>query len=167
MSMPYSALPSSTDPRTPSALRPSWRSRRSWRGHTRSAGRKRAAASFEIGAGAHRAQIGIRPDRLAFVGQDKVEHLLAVGGIRAFVDQAHHIRHHHGAFGGNHERDVGLVLVLGAISVEVVVEQDRNLARQHPRIGGLLGHDRIVLLQFREVVDALGRSCRACRPSPG
>ena len=49
---------------------------------------------------------------------------------------------------------LAMVLVLAAVGVEVVVEQNRNLAADNAGIGGLLGNDRLVLLEFLEKGDA-------------
>ncbi|MCY1228027.1 hypothetical protein D9M72_403200 [compost metagenome] len=73
--------------------------------------------------------------------------------MRRLVDQAHHVGNHHRALFGDHEGNVGVVLVAGAIGVEVVIEQDRDFTGQHARICGLLGHDRLVLLQVLEILE--------------
>ncbi|KGC54213.1 hypothetical protein DO65_5953 [Burkholderia pseudomallei] len=102
---------------------------------------------------AHRPQIRVRPQLLAFVGQHEIEHLPAVRLVRRALHEAHHVRHRNRAFLRNHEFDVRMILVLRAIGVEIVVEQDRNLAGQHARVCGLLRHDRLVRLQLAEPVE--------------
>ena len=77
-------------------------------------------------------------------------------GVRRVLHQAHDVRHDHRALAGKHEFEVALLLVLGPVGVEIVVEQDRDLARDDARVGGLLGHDRLVLLQVFEVADCRG-----------
>src|SRR5207237_2583418 len=51
------------------------------------------------------------------------------------------------------ELKTALLGVFGTIGVEVVVEQDRYLARDDTRIRCLLRHDRVVLAQLLEEVD--------------
>ena len=51
------------------------------------------------------------------------------------------------AFRRDDEPRRGIIAILRAIGVEIVVEQDRDLARKHTGIGGLLRHDRLIGLQ--------------------
>src|SRR5476649_2142318 len=81
---------------------------------------------------AHRSQIRVRPQALAFIRQHEIQHFLAVRLMRCALHEAHHIRHDDRAFLRNHELHVRVILVFRTIRVEVIVEQDRNLAGHHP-----------------------------------
>ena len=67
-------------------------------------------------------------------------------------NQAHHIRHYHGAFLRNHEYYVCVVFVFSPIRIEIVIEQNGGFARWYSRVRRLLGHDGVILHQLLEIV---------------
>ncbi len=117
------------------------------------AGKKRRGGFGRHPVGEHRAQEGIAPHGLAPVGQDEIQDLLGVVRVRSALHEPHHVREYDRALLGNHEADGSLVGVLAAVGVEIIVEEDGDLSRDHPRVRGLLRHDRLVLGELPEVGD--------------
>ena len=86
------------------------------------------------GARAYRSNEGVCEDSLTFVSEEEVEHFLPICLLRSFIHQAHYVGNDQSALFRNDEAGVDLVLVLRAVGVEVIVDKDRDFARDYARV---------------------------------
>src|ERR1700738_504200 len=96
------------------------------------------------------AQISVGPDGLTLVRQQIIENLLRFCLVRSALYETDDVRKYHGSFAWDDEFKLALFGIFRAVGIEVVIEENRDLAGNDARVGGLLWHDRLVLLQVLE-----------------